>query len=203
MSFPVRDAKLCLQAAPVGIIAISTYVWAFCVPSDVLGGNMSLLDFWETQSSSMKRRKVADNEPSSRKEEGRILRESENDSSASPIIRTLDSTARGEIPVDDEPQIPASQTELESSLPAIEPDNQAINEYEISHAVREDDEEPDLQQRLQDGNWRKGKSSIYVDAFNLALQTVLDEEAHLFNEAEMEVFRQWKELSYESQYLYV
>lgn len=164
---------------------------------------MSLLDFWETQRSSMKRRRVADNEPSSRKEEGRILRESENDSSACPIIRTLDSTAQGEIPVDDEPQIPASQTELESSLPAIEPDNQAINEYEISHAVREDDEEPDLQQRLQDGNWRKGKSSIYVDAFNLALQTVLDEEAHLFNEAEMEVFRQWKEFSYESQYLYV
>ena len=42
-----------------------------------------------------------------------------------------------------------------------------------------------------------------MDAFDLALQTVLDEEAHLFNEAEMEVFRQWKELSYESQYLYV
>ena len=168
---------------------------------------MSLLDFWETQRSSMKRRKVAENdsqtESSSRKEEDRILRESENDSPASPVIRALDSTAPGEIPIDDETQIPTSQTELESSLPAIETDNQAINEYETSHAEREDDEEPDLQQRLQDGKWRKGKSSIYVDAFDLALQTVLDEEAHLFNEAEMEVFRQWKELSYESQYLYV
>ena len=164
---------------------------------------MSLLDYWETQRSSMKRRKVADNEPSSRKDEDRILRESENDSPASPVIRALDSTAPGEIPIDDETQIPTSQTELESSLPAIETDNQAINEYETSHAEREDDEEPDLQQRLQDGKWRKGKSSIYVDAFDLALQTVLDEEAHLFNEAEMEVFRQWKGLSYESQYLYV
>lgn len=168
---------------------------------------MSLLDFWETQRSSMKRRKVAENdsqtESSSRKEEDRIFRENGNDSPATPVIGGVDSTGPGEIPIDDEMQIPASQTELESSLPAIETDNQAINEYETSHAVREDDEEPDLQQRLQDGKWRKGKSSIYVDAFNLALQTVLGEEAHLFNETEMEVFRQWKELSYESQYLYV
>jgi Fanconi-associated nuclease 1 len=42
-----------------------------------------------------------------------------------------------------------------------------------------------------------------VDAFNLALETVLDEEAHLFDEAEMEVFRKWRELDYESQYLCV
>lgn len=28
--------KVCLQAAPVGIIAISTYVRVFCVSSDVL-----------------------------------------------------------------------------------------------------------------------------------------------------------------------
>ena len=169
---------------------------------------MSLLDYWETQRSSMKRRKVADNDieamPSSRKEEDRNVLESEYNSPGSPMIGNVDSTAQGEIPIDEEPQILASQTELESSLPAIETDNQAINEYETSHAVQEDDDkEPDLQQRLQNGKWRKGKSSIYVDAFNLALQTVLDEEAHLFDEAEMEVFRQWKELSYESQYLYV
>ena len=60
-----------------------------------------------------------------------------------------------------------------------------------------------LHVRLRDGAWQKGKSSIYVDAFNLALETVLDEESHLFNEAEMEIFTQWRELSYESQYLYV
>jgi Fanconi-associated nuclease 1 len=47
------------------------------------------------------------------------------------------------------------------------------------------------------------KSSIYVDAFNLALDTVLDEESHLFDEKEMDVFRQWRELDYEAQYLWV
>ncbi|GKZ39955.1 hypothetical protein AbraIFM66950_001719, partial [Aspergillus brasiliensis] len=99
-------------------------------------------------------------------------------------------------------EIPSnSQTELESSLPTIQADDRAIEEYEASHAVNEN--EPDLQQRLRDGTWRKGRSSIYVDAFNLALETVLDEEAHLFNEAEMEVFRLWRELDYEAQYLYV
>lgn len=170
------------------------------------GGSMSLLDYWETQRPSMKRRKVADSDTekasSSRKEDEGNLRENHGDTSTSPLIRALNSAAQDGIPVDNGTQIPGSQTELESSLPVIETDNQAIDDYESSRAVKEDDE-PDLQQRLQDGKWRKGKSSIYVDAFNLALQTVLDEEAQLFNDVEMEVFRQWKELSYESQYLYV
>lgn len=49
--------------------------------------------------------------------------------------------------------------------------------------------------------WVKGQRSIYVDAFNLALDTVLEDEAHLFNERERHVFDQWKALDYESQYL--
>ena len=96
----------------------------------------------------------------------------------------------------------SSQTELESSLPAIQTDNEAVEEYESSR-ISEQNGKSNLHERLQNGSWQKGRSSIYVDAFNLALETVLDEEAHLFNEAEMEVFRQWKELSYESQYLFV
>ena len=48
----------------------------------------------------------------------------------------------------------------------------------------------------------RGRSSIYVDAFNLALETVLEEESHLFNEPELAVFDNWKALDYEAQYLY-
>lgn len=166
---------------------------------------MTLLDYWETQRSSVKRRKVANDrekESSGQRRDtsppwnGDITSGSLLVNASGPSALALD----GEVAVDDEPQIPNSQTELESSLPAIETDHQLVTEYETSQAVG--DVEPDLHERLQDGKWRKGKSSIYVDAFNLALQTVLDEEAHLFSEAEMEVFRQWKELSYESQYLY-
>ena len=55
--------------------------------------------------------------------------------------------------------------------------------------------------RLQGKKWVKGRSSIYVDAFKLALETVLDEEAHLFDERERTIFTAWDELSYEAQYL--
>ena len=53
------------------------------------------------------------------------------------------------------------------------------------------------------GLWVRGQRSIYIDAFNLALDTVLEDEAHLFDERERHVFDQWKALDYESQYLYV
>lgn len=42
-----------------------------------------------------------------------------------------------------------------------------------------------------------------MDAFNLALDTVLEDEAHLFDSKEMVVFEQWRTLDYEAQYLYV
>ncbi|KAH7364599.1 VRR-NUC domain-containing protein [Rhexocercosporidium sp. MPI-PUGE-AT-0058] len=60
-----------------------------------------------------------------------------------------------------------------------------------------------LKSRLTQRTWIKGKSSIYVDAFNLALETVLKDEGHLFDEKEMEVFELWRQLDYEAQYLYV
>ncbi|QSZ30023.1 hypothetical protein DSL72_004541 [Monilinia vaccinii-corymbosi] len=92
-------------------------------------------------------------------------------------------------------------TELESVLPPIDIGQDAVAEYE---AMRVDDNLPDdLKARLNHRTWAKGKSSIYSDAFNLALETVLEDEAHLFDEKEMEVFKQWRELDYESQYLYV
>ena len=92
----------------------------------------------------------------------------------------------------------SSQTALESSLPAIKTDEDAIAEYEAYKAG-----EQTLQDRLGKRSWERGRSSIYVDAFNLALGTVLEDEGHLFDKAELDLFDQWKNLNYESQYLYV
>jgi Fanconi-associated nuclease 1 len=88
---------------------------------------------------------------------------------------------------------------LESALPFVKTDKEAIQEYEAMRAA--DDVPGDLSTRLNKRNWEKGKSSIYVDAFNLALETVLSDEEHLFDEKEMEVFNQWRALEYEAQYL--
>jgi Fanconi-associated nuclease 1 len=93
------------------------------------------------------------------------------------------------------------RTDLETTLPPIQTDAEAIEAYEQSRAAELS--EPDLQTRLDDRKWVRGKSSIYVDAFNLALDTVLAEEGHLFDDADHQVFLEWRNLSYESQYLYV
>ncbi|KOS45670.1 hypothetical protein ACN38_g3421 [Penicillium nordicum] len=148
---------------------------------------MSLLNFWEMQPPA-KRRRTFEKEDSS------------TDAETKPPLSPSPSVTAAEPPAaDDLGIITSSQTELETSLPAIKTDEDAIEEYE----ALQNDKIAGLHVRLQDGAWQKGKSSIYVDAFNLALETVLGEESHLFNEAEMEIFTQWRELPYESQYLYV
>ncbi|KAF2193659.1 hypothetical protein K469DRAFT_734892 [Zopfia rhizophila CBS 207.26] len=98
--------------------------------------------------------------------------------------------------------IEVHKTDLESALPPIKTDAEAIEEYEAFKASQEE-QTGGAEGRLKDRKWARSKSSLYVDAFNLALDTVLDEESHLFDEPEMEVFRQWRELSDEAQYLYV
>ncbi|KAI5366455.1 putative tRNA endonuclease-like domain superfamily, VRR-NUC domain, fanconi-associated nuclease 1 [Septoria linicola] len=98
-------------------------------------------------------------------------------------------------------QEPKRKTDLESALPQIDTDEDAIEAYEASKAAEQ--AESGLQERLEGRKWTRGKTSIYVDAFTLALETVLEEESHLFDEAEHVVFKQWRELSYEGQYLYV
>jgi len=101
--------------------------------------------------------------------------------------------------LEDESQ-PSRPTELESALSPIKTDKEAIAEYEAMRASEQDISD-DLEDRLKRRQWVKGKSSIYVDAFNFALETVLEDEAHLFNETEMGVFNQWRDLDYEAQYL--
>ena len=154
---------------------------------------MSLLHYWETQRST-KRRKTSENDSGAER----------NAREKPPPSPSPSATGAVDTPPTKGPDgyIPSSQTDLETSLPPVQTDEHAIQEYETSNAEQGDETEPGLHVRLRDGVWQKGKSSIYVDAFNLALETVLDEESHLFHEAELEVFRQWKELSYESQYLY-
>lgn len=98
-------------------------------------------------------------------------------------------------------------TAIESALPPVDTDSRAIEEYEEMRASQLSSSEdghvatssPDIDPR----KWVRGKSSIYVDAFNLALDTVLEDEAHLFDERERQVFNQWRCLDYEAQYLYV
>ncbi|TVY20272.1 Fanconi-associated nuclease 1-like protein [Lachnellula arida] len=118
------------------------------------------------------------------------------------------STYRDEIPDSDDEsasgdESPTGQrpTELESALPPVKTDKEAINEYEAMRAG--DEVSDDLKSRLSQWTCTRGKSSIYVDAFNLALDTVLEDEGHLFDEKEMEVLSQWRGLEYEAQYLYV
>ncbi|TKA63875.1 hypothetical protein B0A49_10568 [Cryomyces minteri] len=94
------------------------------------------------------------------------------------------------------------QTDLEFALPPVKSDREAIEEYEAFRAA-EEVVDGGIVGRLGQRKWIKGKSSIYVDAFNLALETVLGEEGHLFDEAEMTLFGCWRALSYEAQYLYV
>ncbi|KLJ10183.1 hypothetical protein EMPG_09884 [Blastomyces silverae] len=104
-----------------------------------------------------------------------------------------------------EDYLPSTQTDLETALLPIKTDNAAIADYEISKAqdITIENGATSLHHRYEEREWVKGKSSIYVDAFNLALENVLEDEAHLFDEKEMAVFNHWRRLPYESQYLYV
>lgn len=111
-----------------------------------------------------------------------------------------DSDADGD---DEDLQQPSGnqKTDLESALPPISTDRAAIAAYETSHATEINT--LSSEERLTTRKWVPGKSSIYVDAFNLALETVLEDESHLFDEVETKIFQCWRDLSYEAQYLYV
>lgn len=91
-------------------------------------------------------------------------------------------------------------TDFENALPPTQNEEDAIKEYEAFKSSQASAHKDDTTEKTHP-LWIKGRSSIYVDAFNLALDTVLEEESHLFDESETEVFRQWRELEYEAQYL--
>lgn len=93
-------------------------------------------------------------------------------------------------------------TELESALPDLDQGKGAIVDYEAIQPFEKDPNiSKDLEDNLSTQKLSTGRRSIYVDAFNLALETVLGEESHLFNEREKKIFDEWRGLSYEGQYL--
>ncbi|KAI0018367.1 VRR-NUC domain-containing protein [Xylariomycetidae sp. FL0641] len=93
-------------------------------------------------------------------------------------------------------------TAIETSLPEIKSDKEAIEEYETFRASQEEDTDS-AAARLNSRKWVRGKNSLYVDAFNLALDTVLEGESHLFDEKERRIFGYWRDLDFEAQFLYV
>ncbi|EHK15740.1 uncharacterized protein TRIVIDRAFT_56224 [Trichoderma virens Gv29-8] len=95
-------------------------------------------------------------------------------------------------------------TEFENVLPPTETNQEAIAEYETLRSSQNNTGEGSSSSNGKTAPlWIKGRSSIYVDAFNLALDTVLEEESSLFSSKECEIFNQWRSLNYEAQYLYV
>lgn len=93
-------------------------------------------------------------------------------------------------------------TDVENALPPAQSEEAAIAEYETLKLSQSAPEGASVSEKIRP-LWIKGRSSIYVDAFNLALDIVLEEESSLFDVRELDVFRQWRELPYESQFLYV
>lgn len=125
------------------------------------------------------------------------------DRPVSPTKRALSPPVSGADSDEEETEKPSivRRTDLESALPPIEIDGAAIAAYESSQAAKSDALSSEA--RLSARKWIPGRSSIYVDAFNLALDTVLEDESHLFDEGESMIFKYWQSLSYEAQYLYV
>ncbi|KAL0939199.1 coiled-coil domain-containing protein mtmr15 [Colletotrichum truncatum] len=126
----------------------------------------------------------------------------DDDNSATEDADTSGLTVNDASDDEDEKDRHIRETAIESALPPIQADKEAIEEYELmrsSQVSAADEKDPPSSDR----KWVRGKSSIYVDAFNLALDTVLADESHLFNAKELHVFEQWKNLDYEAQYLYV
>jgi len=118
---------------------------------------------------------------------------------ATPRLAQEDSVDDLELGREDSPRVGEHETAIESSLPPVRVDQDAIEEYEVARASQAD--EGDAASRIDSRRWIRGRSSIYVDAFHLALETVLQDEAHLFDDKEMAVFTAWRSLDYEAQYL--
>jgi Fanconi-associated nuclease 1 len=118
----------------------------------------------------------------------RLKREHADDAKhpGSPPRRELAAGEDSEADVEDAKTAEARKTDLETALPPIATDLEAIEEYEAQRAAENEDLNAfdTAEGRLTNRKWIRGKNSIYVDAFNLALDTVLEEEKHLFDAAE-------------------
>lgn len=143
-----------------------------------------------------------------RKQDNDETSDSASDTGDLPSLSHGDDRARIEVARkaqtrnNDEAEVSPDVTAVENVLPPTQINDEAIEEYEHMKASSVERESNEAAEKTK-SSWTRGRSSIYVDAFNLALETVLEEEAVLFDEKEMEVFRQWKQLDYGTQYLSV
>ncbi|KAM0253951.1 hypothetical protein ACHAQJ_007020 [Trichoderma viride] len=129
--------------------------------------------------------------------------ESEEPSELSIKYETSEAVSAEALP-DEKDQRRAKErvTDFENALLPTDASQEAIEEYEALKSSQSNAGEESADKKTAP-LWVKGRSSIYVDAFNLALDTVLEEESSLFSNKEREIFNQWRNLDYEAQHLYV
>lgn len=78
---------------------------------------------------------------------------------------------------------------LTNSLPVVKHQPPETSEFSV------EDEKVGLVRKLY-------SSSLYTDAFDLTLDTVLAKESHLFSKTEAEILQKYRSLPYEARYLY-
>lgn len=94
---------------------------------------------------------------------------------------------------DDPAEAGAPETPISAEVPPAE--------EAAGLALREADIKSYEDRRERSTAARTYTSSIYVDAFNLVLDTVLADEAYLFSSPEAEAFAKYRSLDYEAQHL--
>ncbi|EFW15228.1 hypothetical protein CPSG_07667 [Coccidioides posadasii str. Silveira] len=144
---------------------------------------------WPCSPARKRVRRLENPEPSS---STRIEPEAESDSD-SKKVELSPSESVGDRPdlFDDEDDSRPSQTELETSLPPVKTDQEAIDEYEFSNTSRST--EPDLQERYENGLFIElGRTANLTDAFRFAEGieeiTTLEEASSLLFLDELKVF---------------
>ncbi|KAK6544032.1 hypothetical protein TWF694_000746 [Orbilia ellipsospora] len=98
------------------------------------------------------------------------------------------------------PHLPSTSSSNDEPPPPNLTDHDSFTGLESSLPQPTDDDDEAITREESTG---PRKSSIYVDAFNLALDTVLEDESYLFDDAEHEIFNMYRNLDYEAKYLYV
>lgn len=93
----------------------------------------------------------------------------------------------------------STDSAIDTPSPPPEPDR---DNSDVTSSLPPLPDNEDQSERPSKSGKRTYTSSIYVDAFNLALNTVLKDEAYLFSEEEAEVFAKYRSFEYEAQHLY-
>jgi Fanconi-associated nuclease 1 len=123
----------------------------------------------------------------------------ESNDRAAKRRRTTDEGPPQHLPIDPDPG--RSEARHLDSLQTHQPKVPSPTPLEHAVAPPLGAEERALDPATAPGSTVYYSSSVYVDAFNLALDTMLEDEAHLFSWRERGVFACWRGLEYEAQHL--